>query len=119
MKITLITGKQGSGKNSMAYKLIGLGKKFVEINASNLLGKCGFDQLSEEHSNILIIDETTEKNLDNIKNVIINGVIRKKFRKPFTEGIMELHEFRIRELYILSQQDLSVSIRGSFMHIKL
>ena len=121
MKVTIITGKQGSGKNKKAYELIGLGNKFVEIAANNLKGKCGFDLLSEEHSNKLIIDEVLKSHLETIKSIISNGKILKSFRVPFTEKTMKLHEFKISELYILSQKDdiFEYFRPGTFTHIKL
>lgn len=116
MKVILITGKQGSGKNRKAYELVGLGKQFIEIPADNLGSKESFEGLSLEHENILIVDEVESVHLHEIKRFKSKeGKIM--YRKPYTT---EQKEYTVSELYILSRQDISKSFRpGTFMHVKL
>lgn len=116
MKTTLITGRQGSGKNSRAYELIGLGRRFIEIDANRLSNKDSYNGLIDEGDNIIIIDEVNNSNLPEIKKIKIkDGIIA--HRKPYTS---EVKEYKISELFILSVHDISESFRESaFTHIKL
>ena len=113
MKTTIITGPQGSGKTKKALELIGLGKQFIIIDASDVSKKVPYENI---HDNCIIIIDCIRNSyeISQIRSLFSSGTIT--FRKTYDE---RPKDYIVSELYLLSQYYDLANYYGTVEHVKL
>ena len=112
MRVVLITGAQGVGKNRKAYELVGLGKEFIEFDAVDFTNKSSWQGI--ENSPVVIIDNIhSSKQIGQIQNLIQRGSTR--YRITYAK---EVEDYKIEKLILISCADLSLNFPEA-KHIEL